>query len=53
LLNQPNEVAALRRQIDSWLGLEDEKVLLIARIGHAEPAPFSLRRLIDDVIARP
>lgn len=52
LLNQPNEVAALRRQLDSWLGLHGERVMLIARIGHADPAPFSLRRLIDDVLVQ-
>ncbi len=52
LLNQPNEVPRLRRQFESWLGLDAERALLIARIGHAEPAPFSLRRLIDDVIVR-
>lgn len=52
LLNQPNEVPELRRQFESWLGLDHKKILLIARIGHAKLASFSLRRLIDDVIVR-
>lgn len=53
LINQPNEVPRLRHQFESWLGLAHQHALLIARIGYAPPAPFSLRRLIDDVTVRP
>jgi hypothetical protein len=52
-INQPIEVRLLRQQFESWLGLTGEYALLIVRLGHAPLAPFSLRRPIDDVIARP
>lgn len=49
-INQPVEVRTLRPQFESWLGLKNESVLLIVRIGRAAPAPNSLRRPLDDVI---
>jgi len=52
-INQPIEVRPLRHQFESWLGLTGEHALLIVRIGRAPLAPFSLRRPVDHVIARP
>ncbi|KMQ53081.1 nitroreductase [Chitinispirillum alkaliphilum] len=50
-INQPLEVSTLRPRFESWLNLQDEKALLMVRLGRAEPAPFSLRRSVDDVMA--
>lgn len=49
-INQPIEVRPLRPQFESWLNLDGEHALLMARFGHGPMAPFSLRRPIDDVI---
>jgi hypothetical protein len=51
-INQPIEVRPLRPQFESWLGLTGEHAFLIVRLGRAPLGPFSLRRPIDDVIAR-
>jgi hypothetical protein len=48
-INQPVEVRALRPQLESSLGLENETAHLIVRVGRAPLAPFSLRRPIDEV----
>lgn len=52
-INQPIEVRSLRPQFESWLGLQGERAHLIARIGLAPLAPYSLRRPIDEVILNP
>jgi hypothetical protein len=49
-INQPVEVHSLRPQFESWLGLKEEKALLLVRIGRGPLAPFSLRRPVGDVI---
>lgn len=49
-INQPIEVRSLRPQLESWLSLDGEHALLMARFGHGPTAPFSLRRPIDDVV---
>jgi Nitroreductase family len=49
-INQPIEVPALRPHFESWLKLDGEHAMLIARFGHGPAAPFSLRRPLDDVI---
>lgn len=49
-INQPIEVRSLRTQFESWLNLDGEHALLMARFGHGPTAPFSLRRPIDDVV---
>lgn len=51
-INQPIEVDSLRPELESWLGLKDESVLLMVRLGRATLAPFSLRRNLDDVIVQ-
>lgn len=51
-VNQPVEVPSLRPQFESWLGLSGEHALLVVRLGRAPLAPFSLRRPVEDVIAR-
>jgi len=48
-INQPIEVHPLRSQFESWLKLDGEHALLMARFGYGPAAPFSLRRPIDDV----
>jgi nitroreductase len=49
-INQPIEVASLRPQLESWLGLEGERALLLVRIGRAPLAPYGLRRPLEQVI---
>jgi hypothetical protein len=49
-INQPIEVPELRSQFESWLKLDQEYAQLMVRFGHGEPAPFSIRRPINDVI---
>lgn len=49
-LNQPLEVAPLRRQLGALLGVGDRRVDLLVRYGHAAPMPRSLRRPPRDVI---
>lgn len=50
-VNQPVEVAALRPQFASALGLGGRRPDLIVRFGHGPEMPRSLRRPIDSVIA--
>jgi hypothetical protein len=49
-INQPIEVPEVRSQFESWLKLDREHAQLMIRFGYGEPAPFSLRRPVDDVI---
>ena len=49
-LNQPIEVAGIRGQFRSALGLGLAQPQLLVRFGYADPLPQSLRRPVDDVI---
>lgn len=50
LLNQPIEVAALRSQFQSALGLGASLPQLLVRFGYAAPMPRSLRRPVEQVL---
>jgi hypothetical protein len=50
-INQPVEVARLRRQFASWLGIGDRRPDLVVRFGAGPELPRSLRRPIDQVVA--
>jgi hypothetical protein len=49
-VNQPIEVPSLRGGVEALLGLDGEHVQLAVRFGHGGPAPYSLRRQLDEVI---
>jgi hypothetical protein len=49
-LNQPLEVAAVRPQLQSLLGLGQRRPDLLLRFGYAPPMPRSLRRPPDSVL---
>lgn len=49
-LNQPLEVAELRSQFQSALGLGSSLPQLLVRFGYAAPLPRSLRRPVEQVI---
>ncbi len=49
-VNQPIEVRPLRPQFETWLGLREERALLIVRLGRAPLSPFSLRRPVENVL---
>jgi hypothetical protein len=49
-LNQPVEVAALRPQFASYLGIGDRRPDLIVRFGYGPETPRSLRRPLDQII---
>lgn len=49
-INQPVEVAAIRAQFASFLGIAGRRPDLIVRFGHGPTMPRSLRRPLDDVI---
>ncbi|MFN8445007.1 MAG: twin-arginine translocation signal domain-containing protein [Caldilineaceae bacterium] len=49
-LNQPIEVAELRSQFQSALGLGSSLPQLLVRFGYAAPMPHSLRRPVEQVI---
>lgn len=49
--NPPVEVATLRGQLASWLGVGDGRPDLIVRFGHGPEMPRSLRRPVAEVIA--
>jgi hypothetical protein len=51
-INQPVEVAELRRDLERVLGAGGSAQLLI-RFGYAAYAPYSLRRPVDDVMVAP
>lgn len=52
-LNQPVEVASLRAQLASWLGLGDRRPDLVVRFGRGRTLPPSLRRPVEAVIDQP
>lgn len=50
-LNMPCEVLSTRRKLASWLGLDPAwQPLLLVRFGHADPAPVSARRRLEEVV---
>jgi hypothetical protein len=49
-INQPVEVASLRSQIASFLGLGDRRPDLVIRFGRGAALPPSLRRPIEAVV---
>ena len=51
-LNQAVEVAAVRTQFASWLGLAPghERADLVVRFGRGPAAPLSMRRTLDAVL---
>jgi hypothetical protein len=49
-INQPVEVAALRGQFASWLGVGDRRPDLVVRFGYGPEMQRSLRRPMPDVI---
>ncbi len=51
-LNQPVEVAAVRTQFASWLGLQagNQRPDLVVRFGRGPAAPLSMRRPIEAVL---
>ena len=51
-INQPVEVAAIRGQFASYLGVGDRRPDLVMRFGHAHELPRSLRRTIAQVISQ-
>lgn len=52
-LNQPIEVADLRSQFQSALGLDASLPQLLIRFGYANPMPRSLRRPVEQVLISP
>jgi hypothetical protein len=52
-LNQPIEVADLRSQFQSAMGLGASLPQLLVRFGYADPMPRSLRRSVEQVIIKP
>ena len=50
-LNQPVEVAEIRAQLQSHLGLGAALPQLLMRFGYADPMPRSLRRPLSEVLA--
>ena len=51
-LNQPIEVANVRGQFQSAIGLGNAIPQLLIRIGYADPMPYSLRRPVEQVLAK-
>ena len=50
-VNQPVEVAAVRPQFASWLGLApSERADLIVRFGRGPTLPLSMRRPVQEVL---
>lgn len=49
-LNQPIEVAEVRGQFQSAIGLKNTLPQLLIRFGYAEPMPRSLRRPVEQVL---
>lgn len=50
MLNQPVEVAPVRREFAAWLGVGAARPDLVVRFGRAAPLPPSLRRPLADVV---
>jgi hypothetical protein len=51
-LNQPIEMAEVRGQFQSALGMEDALPQLLVRFGYSDPMPSSLRRPVEHVLAQ-
>lgn len=49
-VNQPVEVAALRTQFASYLGIGDRRPNLLVRLGYGPEMPRSLRRPVEEVL---
>jgi hypothetical protein len=49
-INQPVEVASMRSEFASWLGIGERRPDLVVRYGRAPAMPRSLRRPVADVI---
>lgn len=52
-LNQPNEVADVRGQFQSAMGLGTALPQLLVRFGYADAMPRSLRRPVEQVLVQP
>jgi len=52
-INQPVEVAEIRTQFASFLGISNRRPDLVIRIGHGPEMPRSLRRPVEQVLLRP
>jgi len=50
LINQPVEVAALRKQLATWLGVGSRRPDLVVRFGFGPEMPKSFRRPVTDVL---
>jgi nitroreductase len=50
-VNQPVEVAALRPQLASLVGMSDRRPDMVMRFGHGPRLPFSPRRPVEAVLA--
>jgi hypothetical protein len=50
-INQPVEVAALRTQFASFLGIGDRRPDLVVRLGRGPRMPRSFRRPVASVVA--
>lgn len=50
-VNQPVEVAALRAQFATWLGIGHRRPDLVVRFGYGPEMPRSLRRPLEEVMA--
>jgi hypothetical protein len=50
-INQPVEVAMLRKQLATWLGLGSRRADLMVRFGYGPEMPKSLRRPVSDVLS--
>jgi nitroreductase len=49
-INQPVEVAALRTQFASYLGIGERRPNLVVRLGYGPEMPRSLRRPVEEVL---
>lgn len=49
-INQPVEVALLRAQFASFLGIDQRRPDLVVRLGHGPTMPRSFRRPVEDVM---
>lgn len=50
-INQPIEVASLREQLATWLGVGCQRPDLVVRFGYGPEMPKSLRRPVADVLS--
>lgn len=50
-INQPVEVASLRGQLATWLGVGPRRPNLVVRFGYGPEMPKSLRRPVTDVLS--